>query len=185
MKRMYLSIFLVLFAVNALAGQPAIPPPGLATSSETVTGTSTTTAVTPAGAAALLAAPPAIGSTTPAAGTFTTLVGNVGVVTQSATGNVAVADMKGQTHRVTGAYTLSLPTAAAGYKAKFMATTAEAFSIDVVTGTDVIRLNGTALTAGNKVTSDGTIYNTIECEANTTGSYNCNSIVGLATDGGA
>lgn len=126
-----------------------------------------------------------VGATTPAAGTFTTLVGNIGVVTQSATGNVATADMKGQTHRVTGAYTLSLPTAAAGYKAKFMATTAEAFSIDVVTGTDVIRLNGTALTAGNKVTSDGTIYNTIECEANTTGSYNCNSIVGLATDGGA
>jgi hypothetical protein len=126
-----------------------------------------------------------IGATTPAAGTFTTLVGNVGVVTQSATGNVAVADMKGQTHRVTGAYTLSLPTAAAGYKAKFMATTAAAFSIDVVTGTDVIRLNGTALPAGNKVTSGGTIYNTIECEANTTGSYNCNSIVGLATDGGA
>jgi len=126
-----------------------------------------------------------IGATTPAAGTFTDLAGNVAVITDSATGNVTAAQMKGQTHRITGAYTLSLPTAAAGYKAKFRATTATVFSLGVVTGTDVINLNGTALTAGNKVTSDGTINNTIECESDVTGKYECNSLIGLAIDGGA
>ena len=126
-----------------------------------------------------------IGATTPAAGTFTDLAGNVAVITDSATGNVTAAQMKGQTHRITGAYTLSLPTAAAGYKAKFRATTAAVFSLDVVTGTDVIRLNGNPLSAGYKVTSDGTINNTIECESDVAGKYECNSLIGLAIDGGA
>ena len=132
-----------------------------------------------------LASPGAIGGTTPAAGTFTDLLGNIVIVSHGATENVTAAQMKGQTHLITGAYTVSLPTAAVGYKGKFRATTAAVYSIDVVTGTDVIRLNGTALTAGYKVTTDGTINNTIECECTQAGYYDCNTLIGLAVDGGA
>ena len=132
-----------------------------------------------------LTAPGPIGGTTPAAGTFTDLLGNVVVITDSATGNVSAAQMKGQTHVVTGAYTLSLPTAAIGYKAKFKASTAAVYSIDLVTGTDVIVLNGTALTAGYKATSDGTIYNEVLVECRVAGTYDVQSQMGLAIDGGA
>lgn len=126
-----------------------------------------------------------IGASTPAAGTFTDLAGNVPIITDSATGNVSAAQMKGQTHVVTGAYTLSLPTAAVGYRARFIASTAAAFSIDVVTGTDVIVLNGTALTAGYKATTDGTINAEVYVECRVAGKYHIISIIGLAVDGGA
>lgn len=111
--------------------------------------------------------------------------GNVTIITQSATGNITEAQMKGQTHVVTGAYTLSLPTAVVGYRARFIASTAAAFSIDVVTGTDVIVLNGTALTAGNKATTDGTINAEVYVECRVAGKYHIISIIGLAVDGGA
>lgn len=126
-----------------------------------------------------------IGDITPAAGTFTDLLGNVVVITDSATGNVTAAQMKGQTHVITGAYTLSLPTAVVGYKAKFKASTAAVFSIDVATGTDVIVLNGTALTAGYKATSDGTIYAECLVECRVAGKYDIQSTLGLMFDGGA
>ena len=125
-----------------------------------------------------------IGGTTPAAGTFTDLAGYVPIITDSATGNVTAAQMKGQVHNITGAYTLSLPTAVVGYNATFRATTAAVFSIDVVTGTDVIVLNGTALTAGYKATSDGTIYAEISCRCDVAGKYTCWS-KSLFVDGGA
>lgn len=107
------------------------------------------------------------------------------IVTDSATGNITAANMQGQTHVVTGAYTLSLPTAAIGYRGNFMASTAAVFSLDVVTGTDIIVLNGTALTAGNKVSTDGTINAELYVECRVAGKYHINSIVGLAIDGGA
>ena len=50
-----------------------------------------------------------------------TITSKISVITDSATGNVTAAQMEGQTHVVTGAYTLSLPTAVVGYKAKFKA----------------------------------------------------------------
>ena len=126
-----------------------------------------------------------IGATTPAAGTFTDLAGTVPVITDSATGNVTAAQMKGQTHVVTGAYTLSLPTAVVGYRGRFVASTAAVFSIDVVTGTNVIILNGTALTAGYKATTDGTINAEVYVECRVAGKYHIISIIGLAVDGGA
>ena len=132
-----------------------------------------------------LKAPGAVGGTTPAAGTFTDLLGNTVVITDSATGNVTAAQMKNQTHVITGAYVLSLPTAAVGYKAKFKASTAAVYSLDVVTGTDIIILNGVALTAGNKATSDGTIYNEMVVECRVAGKYDIASWMGLAVDGGA
>lgn len=115
----------------------------------------------------------------------TTFSNAVTVTTQGATADVAAATMYGNTHIVTGAYTLSLPTAAVGYKAKFKASTAAAFSLDLKTGTDVIQLNGTALAAGNKATTDGTENATLQVECNEAGIYEVNSIIGLAVDGGA
>ena len=112
------------------------------------------------------------------------LLGDVQVVTVASTRNITVNEMTGQTLLVTGAYTPSMPSAVVGRKGKFMATTATVYSIDLQTGTDVIYHNGTALPAGNKITSDGTIRNTISCECNVTGIYECNSVLGLATDGG-
>ena len=113
------------------------------------------------------------------------LTANVTIITDSATANVTAAQMMGQTHVVTGAYTLSLPTAALGYNARFFASTAAAYSIDVVTGTDIIVLNGTALTAGYKATSDGTIAAAIYCECIVAGKYICTATQGLFIDGGA
>ena len=157
----------------------------LATDAETVTGSATDKATTPANITARLASPPAIGGTAPAAGTFTDLSGNIPPITDGETGNVTAAQMKGQTHIVTGAYTRSLPTAAVGYHAEFIASTAAVFSIDLVTETDVIVLNGTALTAGNKVSSDGSIYAACYVECPIAGKYVVYPIQGVFADGGA
>jgi len=114
-----------------------------------------------------------------------TISGYVNIITDSATGNVTAAQMEGQTHVVTGAYVLSLPTAVVGYRAKFKASTAAVYSLDVVTGTDVIVLNGTLLAAGNKATSDGTQYNEMVVECRVAGTYDIASWMGVAIDGGA
>jgi hypothetical protein len=121
-----------------------------------------------------------IGATTPS-----TVSGYAVVTTHSATENVTAVTMGGNLHVVTGAYVLSLPTAAVGYRARFKASTAAVYSLDVVTGSDVIILNGTALTAGNKATSDGTIYNTMEVCCFIANKYDIISLIGLAVDGGA
>ncbi len=113
------------------------------------------------------------------------VLGDAVIVTNGSTANVAAKDMRGQTHVVTGAYTLSLPTAVVGYNATFYASTAAAYSIDVVTGTDVIVLNGTALTAGYKATSDGTINAEVFVECRVAGKYTITAITGLFIDGGA
>ena len=126
-----------------------------------------------------------IGGTTPAAGTFTDLAGNVPIVTHGATENATAAQMKGQTHVVSGAYVVSLPTAVVGYRATFIASTAAAFSLDLVTGTDLIVLNGTALAAGNKATSDATIYSEIYVECRLAGIYSTTAVKGVFVDGGA
>lgn len=60
----------------------------LATNAETVTGTNATHAVTPANVTARLAAPGAIGGTTPAAGTFTSVTASTGNITATL-GNIA------------------------------------------------------------------------------------------------
>jgi hypothetical protein len=108
------------------------------------------------------------------------------ITTHNTTEDVTAATMyRGNVHKITGAYTLSLPTAVVGYEAIFYASTVAVYSLDVKTGTDVIILNGTALAAGNKATSGGSQYNQMEVRCNTAGYYIINSIVGLAIDGGA
>lgn len=132
-----------------------------------------------------MASPGAIGGTTPAAGTFTDLAGNVAVVTHNATEGTTAAYMKGQIHVVTGAYTISIPTIAIGHQADFIASTAAAMCVDVTTGTDILILNGTALTAGNKACTDGSINAQLRLKCPIAGKCTINSIVGLAVDGGA
>lgn len=113
------------------------------------------------------------------------VLGDVIVLTNGATADITSSQMRGQTHLVTGAYTLDLPTAAVGLSSTFIATTAAVFSLDLETGTDIIILNGVALTAGNKVTTDGTVNATLYVESSATGYYRVNTIVGVASDGGA
>lgn len=126
-----------------------------------------------------------IGGTTPAAGTFTDLAGNVAVVTHNATEGTTAPYMKGQIHVVTGAYTISIPTIAIGHQADFIASTAAVMCVDVTTGTDILILNGTALTAGNKACTDGSINAQFRLKCPIAGKCTINSIVGLAVDGGA
>jgi len=107
------------------------------------------------------------------------------ILTQSGTEAVTAAEMNGQTHVVTGAYVLSLPTAAVGYRATFIASTAAVFSLDLTTGTDVIYLSQTALAAGNKATSDGTIRAACYVECVLEGFYEVTPLQGVFIDGGA
>jgi hypothetical protein len=109
----------------------------------------------------------------------------VKVATHSATESLTIPQMYMDVNLVTGAYTVSMPTAAVGYSTTFMATTAAAFSVDVVTGTDVIYLNGTAQTAGYKITSDGTIRAEVRCRCVVTGIYDCRSATIFIDGGGA
>lgn len=115
--------------------------------------------------------------------------GGRNVTTHSGTENVTTASMMGDAHLVTVAATISLPTAAVGYNITVMtnrATGASAvFSVDVQTGTDVFILNGTALSAGNKITSDGTGYAAVYIECVETGKYIVRGLQGVFMDGGA
>ena len=126
-----------------------------------------------------------IGATTPAAGTFTTLLSNSTVVSVASSRAILASELKGQTLQITGAYTPTLPTAVAGYHAITEATTAAAYSIDLATGTDVIELSGTALTAGNKVTSDGTKRARLHIRCDAAGTYIVTPLNAVFVDGGA
>lgn len=110
---------------------------------------------------------------------------NIEIITHGATEDVNSVHMGGQIHKITGAYVLSLPLAVAGYFGSFFASTAAIFSLDLKTGTDVIVLNGTALAAGNKATSGGTLGAKVFVECTEAGYYRITSIVGAFVDGGA
>jgi hypothetical protein len=98
---------------------------------------------------------------------------------------ILAAEMRGQTLLVTGAYTPTLPTAVAGYNCIVEATTAAVYSLDPVTGTDVIELNGTSLAAGNKATSDGSKRARMVVKCYAAGTYVITSVNHVAVDGGA
>jgi hypothetical protein len=121
-----------------------------------------------------LASPTAIGGTTPNTGKFTTLeatglttvtggLKRATPVTHATTEAATAATLYGTTHLVSGAYTVTLPAVAIGMHGRFYATTAAVFSVDC-NGSDHFVLSGTALTAGYKVTSDGSIGAMFEWE---------------------
>lgn len=107
------------------------------------------------------------------------------IVSKSGTGNLSATEVSNTIVLVTAAATVSLPTAAAGYCALIVSTTAAVVSVDLVTGTDVIILNGTALTAGNKATSDGTDEATILVVGTAAGTYRAYTVQGVWSDGGS
>lgn len=106
------------------------------------------------------------------------------VITYGANGNIATTSLQGQVGKITGAFTLNLPTAVADYHGSFFASTAAVFSIDVLTATDIIILDGVALAAGHKITSDGTLGAKVFIECTEAGYYRATSILGVFADGG-
>jgi hypothetical protein len=106
-------------------------------------------------------------------------------VNDSGTGNVTTANMRGQIHRVTGAYTLTLPAGFAGASGTFFATTASTFSLKPQAD-QLIRLFGTALDAGDKISSMGTESDEVSIFWDaTTGCWRAHRMNVLFTDGGA
>lgn len=194
---------ILLMASPVLAGPPVYGGPGapasetttgtveLATDAETVTGSATDKVTTPANITARLAAPGAIGGTTPAAGTFTTLTGRTRTKTISTTPvTLTEAELKNSiVYVTTGASVILLPTATAtmdGAACVIEAIAAVAPSIDLTTGTDIISLGGTDLTAGNKLTFDGAAGTSILIKYDATASrWRVRVLSGVAIDGGA
>jgi hypothetical protein len=88
----------------------------------------------------------------------------------------------------TGASVINLPPKAAtldGCKTRYKAIAAVAFSVDP-NSTDVIVLNGTDLTGGNKITSDGSIDVSFTLEYDATAQkFRTDGMSGVVTDGGA
>ena len=140
------------------------------------------------------AVPGPIGGTTPNTGAFTTLsnsgiqtaTGGVAfaITTHSATEAATAASMYGNHHIITGAYTVTLPTAVLGMSATFEATTAAIFSIDCQ-GTDLLKLGGVELAAGNKITSDGSAGVKCEVVCKVATKWSVQNIEGIIIDGGA
>ena len=135
-----------------------------------------------------------IGATTPSTGAFTTLsnsgiqtaAGGVkySITTHSATEAVTAATLYGNDHLITGAYTITLPAAVLGMSAKVRCTTAAIGSIDS-TAPDAFVLGGTALTAGNKITSDGTAGAELELICLVANRWSVRNVTGVWIDGGA
>lgn len=107
------------------------------------------------------------------------------VTSHGASESITAATMYGNMHLVTGAYTLTFPALVVGMSGRIRATTAAVYSLDLTTGTDIIILNGTALTAGYKATSNGEINNQMAFRCDISGYIVVNSDFGLAIDGGA
>jgi hypothetical protein len=109
----------------------------------------------------------------------------VTLVTDSGTGNIDASNMYGQIHRVTGAYTLTLPTGAIGMNASFRATTASTFSIKAGASDNFIML-GVALHDADKITSVGNAGDTVSIYwDDTVSAWIADSMNCLFADGGA
>lgn len=113
------------------------------------------------------------------------LIYGVTLVTDSGTGTLDAATLYGQIHRVTGAYTLTLPTGATGMNATFRATTASTYSIKAGS-TDNFILLGAALDDGDKITSVGGAGDTVQIYwDDVVSAWIADSMNVLFTDGGA
>jgi len=110
---------------------------------------------------------------------------SLAVTSHGATESFTAATLYGNLHLVTGNYVVSFPTLVAGMHGRIRATTAAVYSLDLVTGTDLIILNGVALAAGFKATSDGSINNEMIFNCYEAGKIVVNSANGIAIDGGA
>lgn len=107
------------------------------------------------------------------------------MVVSNITSAAEIADnLKGQTHLVTGAITITLPLAVVGMNASFRVITAHQFSLKS-NALDQFILNKTLLTAGNKITSSGSIYDTVYLECTQQYKWDVYISDGMFTDTGA
>jgi hypothetical protein len=112
------------------------------------------------------------------------VLGDVTIVTHSATEAVTAISLHGQWHNITGAYTVTLPAAVLGMSGKFYATTAAVFSVDS-NAADHFDYRGTALSAGYKLTSDGFAGTFVEITCDRANTWTVTNTSGLLVDGGA
>ena len=126
-----------------------------------------------------------VGLTTPAAGTFTDLLGKAVFVAVDSSRAITAAEMLGQTLKVSGAYTPTLPTAAVGYRVILEATTAAVYSVDLAAGSDIIELAGTTQAAGEKITSSGAKRARVLIYCETAGTYIAIPLNDVFINGGA
>jgi hypothetical protein len=134
-----------------------------------------------------------VGGTTPAAGSFTTLIasdiisGKTGIISKAAAYTLGTDDSNeayGYTLLVTSTATITLPAVVQGMSVLVYSTTAAAVSVDP-NPSDRIILNGTALTGGNKVTSASGAGDFIYLFADSGDGWTTLGRSGLWTDGGA
>jgi hypothetical protein len=90
-------------------------------------------------------------------------MGDVVIVTHSATEAATAISLRGQRHLVTGLYVITLPAVAVGMSATFRATTAAVMCIDS-NAADQFILGATTLSAGYRICSDGTLGATVGLE---------------------
>ncbi len=121
-----------------------------------------------------------------AANTLTTGIWASLKPTQTIAGTGAITTCKGHTILVTSAGTATLPAATTiGQACSVVSTTAAVVSVDPASTSDTVILNGTALTAGNKATSDGTDEAALYCENTVANTWRCRTTFGIFVDGGA
>lgn len=111
-------------------------------------------------------------------------LGDVVTTSHAATEAATAATMYGNFHNVTGAYTVTLPSAVVGMSATFNATTAATYSLDCQSA-DHFVLAGTALTAGNKITSSGFAGDQVEVICTAANTWTVKHISGVFIDGGS
>lgn len=117
-------------------------------------------------------------------GTPNPLAFRVWVQTLAGAGTVTLCE--GHLIRVTAAGTVVLPAGAAvGQSCAVVATAANVVSVDVASVADTMTLNGTALAAGNRATSDGTAGAELACVADLANSWRCRAVLATWVDGGA
>lgn len=106
------------------------------------------------GEAADLTEPGPIGGTTPDTGVFTTVSAGVIRTTHADDANLSVAECRGGFVEVSAAKTMTLPTGVTGYNLILYSSGANVISLKPYSS-EVIVLNGTALTAAHKISSLG------------------------------
>lgn len=105
-------------------------------------------------------------------------------VNDSETGNITVVNMRGQLHKVTGTYTRTLPAGFAGASGTFYASTASTFSLKPQAD-QYIKLFGTALDVGDKISSVGTESDEVTIFWDPDGFWRAHRMNVLFTDTGA
>lgn len=105
---------------------------------------------------------------------------------QNIAGTGSITTCAGHIVNVTAAGTATLPAGTTvGQNCSIVSTTAAVVSVDVASASDTMILDGTALTAGYKATSDGSDEWTLYCTTSVANTWRCRTVLGVSVDGGA